>query len=35
MSQTQEKKGVGRKVQAIGSFLSRMIIPNIGALICL
>lgn len=33
MSQTQEKKGVGRKVQAFGSFLSSMIMPNIGAFI--
>ncbi|MDI9231689.1 PTS mannitol transporter subunit IICB [Staphylococcus caprae] len=33
MSQTQEKKGLGRKVQAFGSFLSSMIMPNIGAFI--
>lgn len=33
MSQTQEKKGVGRKVQVFGSFLSSMIMPNIGAFI--
>ena len=33
MAQTQEKKGFGRKVQAFGSFLSSMIMPNIGAFI--
>ena len=35
MSQTdtQDKKGIGRKVQAFGSFLSSMIMPNIGAFI--
>ena len=35
MSQTdaQENKGIGRKVQAFGSFLSSMIMPNIGAFI--
>ncbi|HDB4219530.1 TPA: PTS mannitol transporter subunit IICBA, partial [Staphylococcus aureus] len=33
MSQTEEKKGIGRRVQAFGSFLSSMIIPNIGAFI--
>ncbi|MGW9816764.1 mannitol-specific phosphotransferase system IIBC component [Staphylococcus cohnii] len=32
MSQTdaQDNKGIGRKVQAFGSFLSSMIMPNIG-----
>ena len=35
MSQTEtaENKGLGRKVQAFGSFLSSMIMPNIGAFI--
>lgn len=33
MSDTQENKGIGRKVQAFGSFLSSMIMPNIGAFI--
>lgn len=33
MSQTEEKKGIGRRVQAFGSFLSSMIMPNIGAFI--
>ncbi|MBY6181183.1 PTS mannitol transporter subunit IICB [Staphylococcus warneri] len=33
MAQTQEKKGFGRKVQSFGSFLSSMIMPNIGAFI--
>lgn len=33
MAQTQEKKGFGRKVQAFDSFLSSMIMPNIGAFI--
>ncbi|AKS66050.1 PTS mannitol transporter subunit IICB [Staphylococcus coagulans] len=33
MSKTEEKKGIGRKVQAFGSFLSSMIMPNIGAFI--
>ncbi|MFI3926323.1 PTS mannitol transporter subunit IICB [Staphylococcus warneri] len=33
MAQTQEKKGFGRKVQAFGSFLGSMIMPNIGAFI--
>ncbi|ANQ64836.1 PTS mannitol transporter subunit IICB [Staphylococcus equorum] len=35
MSQTatKENKGIGRKVQAFGSFLSSMIMPNIGAFI--
>ncbi|MEN2381792.1 PTS mannitol transporter subunit IICB [Staphylococcus warneri] len=33
MAQTQEKKGFGRKVQAFGSFLSSMIMPNIGVFI--
>ncbi|MDU9352803.1 PTS mannitol transporter subunit IICB [Staphylococcus warneri] len=33
MAQTQEKKGFGRKVQAFGSFLSSMIMPNICAFI--
>lgn len=33
MAQTQEKKGFGSKVQAFGSFLSSMIMPNIGAFI--
>ena len=32
-TETQEKKGLGRKVQAFGSFLSSMIMPNIGAFI--
>mgnify|MGYP002655939579 FL=1 len=32
-AQTEEKKGLGRKVQAFGSFLSSMIMPNIGAFI--
>ncbi|MCG7339960.1 PTS mannitol transporter subunit IICB [Staphylococcus sp. ACRSN] len=32
-SQTEENKGIGRKVQAFGSFLSSMIMPNIGAFI--
>ncbi|HDE4131168.1 TPA: PTS mannitol transporter subunit IICB [Staphylococcus aureus] len=33
MSQIEEKKGIGRRVQAFGSFLSSMIMPNIGAFI--
>ncbi|MBO1199137.1 PTS mannitol transporter subunit IICB [Staphylococcus simiae] len=33
MSQSEENKGLGRKVQAFGSFLSSMIMPNIGAFI--
>ncbi|MCU5746615.1 PTS mannitol transporter subunit IICB [Staphylococcus sp. SQ8-PEA] len=35
MSQTQqqEKKGLGRQIQSFGSFLSSMIMPNIGAFI--
>ncbi|MHD0397139.1 PTS mannitol-specific transporter subunit IIBC [Staphylococcus simulans] len=33
MSNSQENKGIGRKVQAFGSFLSSMIMPNIGAFI--
>lgn len=33
MSDSQENKGIGRKVQAFGSFLSSMIMPNIGAFI--
>ena len=33
MAQKQENKGFGRKVQAFGSFLSSMIMPNIGAFI--
>lgn len=33
MAQTQENKGFSRKVQAFGSFLSSMIMPNIGAFI--
>ena len=32
-AQTEENKGIGRKVQAFGSFLSSMIMPNIGAFI--
>ena len=32
-TETQENKGLGRKVQAFGSFLSSMIMPNIGAFI--
>ncbi|MEB8211341.1 PTS mannitol transporter subunit IICB [Staphylococcus succinus] len=32
-TQTEEKNGIGRKVQAFGSFLSSMIMPNIGAFI--
>jgi PTS system mannitol-specific IIC component len=32
-AQAEEKKGIGRKVQAFGSFLSSMIMPNIGAFI--
>ncbi|PTK50215.1 PTS mannitol transporter subunit IICBA, partial [Staphylococcus nepalensis] len=32
-SNSQENKGIGRKVQAFGSFLSSMIMPNIGAFI--
>lgn len=32
-TQTEENKGIGRKVQAFGSFLSSMIMPNIGAFI--
>ena len=32
-TETQEKKGLGRKVQAFGSFLSSMIMPNIDAFI--
>ncbi len=31
--QTEKKKGIGPKVQAFGSFLSSMIMPNIGAFI--
>ena len=30
-AETQEKKGFSRKIQAFGSFLSSMIMPNIGA----
>lgn len=33
MSNSQESKGIGRKVQSFGSFLSSMIMPNIGAFI--
>ncbi|WP_436863029.1 PTS mannitol transporter subunit IICB [Staphylococcus caeli] len=32
-TETKENKGIGRKVQAFGSFLSSMIMPNIGAFI--
>lgn len=32
-TETQKNKGLGRKVQAFGSFLSSMIMPNIGAFI--
>ena len=32
-AETQEKKGFSRKIQAFGSFLSSMIMPNIGAFI--
>ncbi|PTK94141.1 PTS mannitol transporter subunit IICB [Staphylococcus gallinarum] len=32
-AQTEENKGIGRKVQVFGSFLSSMIMPNIGAFI--
>ncbi|MDW8544773.1 PTS mannitol transporter subunit IICB [Staphylococcus pseudoxylosus] len=32
-TETKENNGIGRKVQAFGSFLSSMIMPNIGAFI--
>ena len=32
-AEAQEKKGFSRKIQAFGSFLSSMIMPNIGAFI--
>lgn len=32
-TQQKENKGLGRKIQAFGSFLSSMIMPNIGAFI--